>query len=119
MSLTARSYGVNGKTVVLMAKLATVLALPAEAGCRVDISNYVGWTIIYSGTITGYIDEHGWEKDGFEGCEYGRVLIVDYTKQVTCAEYSYAYAFRPDIVVISNSFGLKACIDNEMYDVQR
>ena len=54
----------NGKTVVLMANLATALALSAEAGCRVDISNYVGWTIIYSGTVTGYIDEHG-----REGCD--------------------------------------------------
>ncbi|MDE0305565.1 MAG: hypothetical protein OXI87_11900 [Albidovulum sp.] len=109
----------NGKAVVLIAKLATVLALPAEAGCRVDISDYVGWTIIYSGAVTGYIDERGREENGFEGCEYGRVLIVDYTKQVTCAEYSYAYAFHPDIVVISNEFGLKACIDDEMYDVRR
>jgi hypothetical protein len=29
------------------------------AGCDADISDYVGWQIIYSGTVTGYIDEDG------------------------------------------------------------
>ena len=55
----------------------------AEARCEVDITDYVGWQIIYSGTVTGYLDENGQEEDSFEGCEYGRVLIVDYSKSVT------------------------------------
>ncbi len=109
----------NGKTVVLAAILATVLASPAEAECEVYISDYVGWTIIYSGTVTGYIDENGREEDDFEGCEYGRILIVDYTKQVICSEYNYSFAYRPDIVVMTNGASLKACIDNEMYDIRR
>lgn len=54
-------------------------AVPA-AGCEVDISDYVGWQIIYSGTVTGYIDENGKKEDDFEGCEHGRILIVDYSK---------------------------------------
>ena len=109
----------NGKTFVLMVKLATALAVPAEAGCEIDISDYVGWQIIYSGTVTGYIDENGKKEDDFDGCEYGRILIVDYTKKITCAEYNYAYAFHPDIVVLSNGRSLEACIDDEMYDVRR
>ena len=109
----------NGKMFVLMAKLATALAVPAEAGCEVDISDYVGWQIIYSGTVTGYIDEDGKKENDFKGCEYGRILIVDYTKKITCAEYNYTYAFHPDIVVLSNGLSLKACIDDEMYDVRR
>ena len=82
-----------------------------------DISRYTGWKIMYSGTVTGYIDENGKEEDDFEGCDYGRVLIVDYTQQVTCAEYGYSYAFHPDIVIISNGSSMKACIDDEMYDI--
>ena len=109
----------NSKTVVLAAIFGTAVAAPAVAGCEVDISDYVGWTIIYSGTVTGYVDENGKKEDDFEGCEYGRILIVDYTKKVTCAEYNYAYAYHPDIVVMSNGSSLKACIDNEMYVVQR
>ena len=87
--------------------------------CTVDISDYVGWKIIYSGTVTGYIDEQGKERSDFEGCEYDRVLIVDYHKKVTCREYSYSYAYRPDIVVLSNGYSIKACIDDEIYDVSR
>lgn len=85
--------------------------------CRLDASRYVGWTIIYSGTVTGYIDEHGRHESAFEGCEYGRVLIVDYNKQVTCQTYSYSYSYRPDIVVLKNGSRLEACIDDEVYDI--
>ena len=91
----------------------------AFAGCEVDISDYVGWQIIYSGTVTGYIDEDGVEQDDFEGCEHGRVLIIDYSKTVTCAEYSYSYAYHPDIVILSNGSSMEACIDDDMYDVRR
>lgn len=86
--------------------------------CNVDISNYVGYTIIYSGTVTGYIDEEGEQQNDFRGCEYGRVLIVDYDKQVTCESYGYAYSYQPDIVVLENSYSRSACIDDEMYDVR-
>ena len=91
----------------------------AEARCEVDVSDFVGWQIIYSGTVTGYINERGQEVDEFEGCEYDRVLIVDYSKTVTCAEYNYSYAYLPDIVIMSNGSRFKACIDNEMYDIWR
>ncbi len=109
----------TGKTVAFIATLVALLATPAEAGCEVDISDYVGWQIIYSGTVTGYIDDNGEKQSSFRGCRYGRKLIVDYSKQVTCADYNFSYAFHPDIVVLSNGHRLKACIDNEMYDVQR
>ena len=100
--------------------VATVLfSSTAKAGCEVDVSDYVGWQIIYSGTVTGYLDENGQEEDDFEGCEYDRVLIIDYSKSVTCTEYNYAYAYRPDIVVLSNGHRLKACIDHEMFDIRR
>lgn len=106
------------QTVGLSAALA-VFSSHAIAGCRIDISHYVGWQIIYSGTVTGYIDDKGKEQDEFEGCEYGRVLIIDYAKSVKCAEYNYAYAYRPDIVILANGSSMKACIDGEMYDVVR
>ena len=86
--------------------------------CEIDASDYVGWTIIYSGTVTGYIDEDGNEESSFEGCEFGRVLIVDYTKQVTCQTYSYSYSYMPDIVVLNNGPSMEACIDDDMYDVR-
>ena len=106
-------------SVVLTLVAASVIASEAAARCEVDVSDYVGWQIIYSGTVTGYINDRGQEEDSFEGCEYGRVLIVDYTKSVTCAEYSYSYSYMPDIVILANQYSTKACIDNEVYDVTR
>ena len=86
--------------------------------CEVDISDYVGYQIIHSGTVTGYIDDNGIEESSFEGCEHGRVLIIDYNKQVVCAEYGYAYAYNPDIVVLANDYRRVACIDDDMYDIR-
>jgi len=85
--------------------------------CRMNVSRYVGWTIIYSGTVTGYINENGEEESSFEGCEYGRILIIDYNKQVTCQTYSYSYSYYPDIVVLKNGRRLEACINDDMYDI--
>ncbi|MDX0345434.1 hypothetical protein GOC65_24055 [Sinorhizobium meliloti] len=104
---------------LLVATSAAALSVEVAVACELDISDYVGWTIIYSGTVTGYIDENGQVQDQFNGCTHNRVLIVDNDKAVTCNEYSYSYAYRPDIVILSNGPSLKACIDDEMYDVRR
>ena len=99
-----------------------LFAVAANAGCKIDIADYVGWEIIYAGTVTGYIDDAGNETDGFEGCQHGRVLIVDDYKQITCADYGYGYgygyAYRPDIVIMSNGYAMKACINDEVYDIR-
>ena len=89
----------------------------ASAKCSADLSRYVGWTIIYSGTVTGYITDEGEEDSSFNGCEYGRRLIVDYTKQVTCQTYSYSYAYHPDILILDNGSSREACIDGDMYAI--
>ncbi len=96
-----------------------VCASEAVAGCNDDLGDYVGWQIIHAGTVTGYYNEDGEKKDGFEGCEHGRVLIVDYSNAITCAEYSYSYSYQPDIVILSNGSSMVACIDDDMYDVRR
>ena len=95
-----------------------VVSVKSYARCMLDVSDYVGWQIIYEGTVTGYVDEEGKEVDVFDGCVYGRILIVDSIYQVTCAEYSYSYSYRPDIVLISNGISLEACIDGDMYDIR-
>ena len=82
-----------------------------------DLSSYVGYTIIYSGTVTGYIDEDGNRQDDFEGCEYGRRLIIDEQFQITCATYSYSYAYWPEVVILQNDSFAIAIIDGDVYDV--
>jgi hypothetical protein len=73
----------------------------AFADCDLDISDYVGWTIVYSGTVTGYIDPDGSQGDDFQGCEYDRILEIDHTNAVRCTEYHYSYAYYPDIVILT------------------
>ena len=101
------------------AALVAVSGNAVLAGCEVDIADYVGWQIIYAGEVTGYLDEDGMEHDDFEGCDWGRVLIVDYTKAVKCNEYGYAYAYHPDIIILSNGSSMEACIDGEMFDIRK
>jgi hypothetical protein len=86
--------------------------------CEMDISDYVGYQIIYSGTVTGYIDDNGQQQGSFEGCDHGRVLIVDYSKQVICAQYGYSYAYNPDIVVLANNYERVACINDNIYRIR-
>lgn len=97
--------------------LGLLSSLHASARCEIDISDYVGWTIVYEGQVTGYIDENGKELDDYEGCEYGRQLIVDYTKVVTCTDYNYDYAYNPDIVILTRGSRAVACIDDEEVDI--
>lgn len=106
------------KTILSIVIIAIIFTTPANAGCEVDISDYVGWEIIYSGIVTGYIDGNSLEEGSFIGCEYGRVLILDNKKTVTCDEYNYAYAYRPDIVIMYNGYRLEACIDDEMFEIR-
>lgn len=96
---------------------ALLMVCPVDVAIACDLSNYVGWTVIYSGTVTGHIDDDGEEQSSFNGCAHGRILIVDYTKTVTCNEYNYSYAYRPDIVVLSDGVSMRACIDDEMYSI--
>jgi len=101
--------------------LCLLLALSSRPviSCEIDVSDYVGYSIIFSGTVTGFINDDGQEEDSFEGCEHGRVLIVDYNKSVVCSEYSYAYAYHPDIVILANDYSWVACIDDDMYDIRK
>jgi|TARA_B110001469_G_C9461790_1_gene232668 hypothetical protein len=106
------------KKSVFFIFILSLLNLSNVIACEVDMSDLVGYQVIYSGTVTGHIDNNGQEKDSFEGCEYGRVLIVDNYKQVVCAGYSYSYAYRPDIVVFANGYERKACVDDEVFDLR-
>ena len=76
-----------------------------------------GFTIVHVGTVTGYIDENGDIEDHFEGCDFGRVLIIDYNLSVTCQSYGYTYAYMPGIVVFEKKGVLKALINDQLFDI--
>ena len=82
------------------------------------MSGLVGWKVTYLGTVTGYIDENGKEEDGFEGCKFGRKLILRPFKEVTCTGFKYSYSLRPKIVILSKGYSKKACINNKLYGIR-
>lgn len=109
---------ITGRAIPTSAVLAWMAA--AAVGCEVDVTRYVGWEILYAGTVTGYVDDDGTTVDNyFKGCDYGRVLVIDGRRSVTCRSFSYSYAYRPQIVILSDGFNWEACIDDEMHRVDR
>lgn len=63
----------RGTSLVTIFLGAFVFVPNAAADCEIDVSHYVGWTMAYSGTVTGYRDPDGVRSDDFEGCEYDRI----------------------------------------------
>ena len=57
---------------VLSACAFVLVSSPAYAECELD--DVVGYTLIAAKTIDGYI-EKGQRKDGFEGCDYDRIIV--------------------------------------------
>ena len=103
----------------LLALTFTVMfSSPSFADCE-EVSRNKNWSIIHTGTVTGYRDDNGKRGDDFEGCDFDRDLIIDYSKKVTCNTYSYSYSYMPRVEVYSNGYSLKACINSTLYDVSR
>lgn len=88
-----------------------------------DSKKFEGWSLVHVGKITGYIDKKDDSKAqsfSFEGCDYGRILVVDLTRKVVCKEYKYHYAYNPEIKVFSKSGSqYRALIDGEIFEVSR
>lgn len=95
-------------------------ALSVQAADTADVLNgLVGYTVVLSATITGYIDSDGKREDSFNGCAHGRVIIFDNNKGLTCATYSYTYSYHPSAVVLSNGSSYKMVVGDEIYDMRR
>lgn len=105
------------KAFMFCALIATATASSANLASK--LRSLVGWTIIHSGSVTGYIDKDGKKKDSYEGCEYGRKLIIDYQYVVTCQTYTYSYAYNPDAVLFAKSGSFKLLVESEVLDVTK
>ena len=84
-----------------------------------NLSKFVGYTIAGSFTITGWQDRNGKRGDSFEGCEFDRVIILDDSKTLRCATYSYSYSYRPTAVVLVKGTSFKMIVGSDIYDMNR
>jgi hypothetical protein len=95
-----------------------VATTDAKADAASAFKKYVGYTIIHAGEITGWRDGDGKKGDAFEGCNFGRVLIIDYQKQVTCDGYGYQYSYHPTAIFLSRNGSMKMIVEGDEYDIR-
>lgn len=107
---------------LILKKYIVVLAFVcsfAQADMADKLSRLEGYSIVKTGTITGWQNSDGKRGDSFEGCEYGRHLFIDDSFRITCADYFYEYGYRPTIVILSKNGNLKMIIGNDIHNAQR
>ncbi len=97
----------------------------AEGSATAGASDYVGYTIIAVKTVDSFRDKGGEAKDGFEGCDYDRVIVFTDGTAVRCRGYGYKYAYRPKAVILGQQVNfqghavtmLKMIVQGTAYDV--
>ncbi len=95
------------------------------ADCEHVLENNVGWTIVDSKIIEGYKDPGEHKKDGFEGCESGRIIIFSDGTAATCSSYGYQYSYNPTAIILARTFNYKGrnytifkmIVEGEEYDL--
>lgn len=95
------------------------LLLSSSAFALVDskFNELEGYTIIATPTIVGWYDESGHKGDAFEGCDYGRTIVFDNNKILTCRSYRYHYAYRPKATLLSNGGSYKMIVGEDVYNM--
>lgn len=81
-----------------------------------------GWSVIYSGKITGFVEKDDFKhskKNVFKGCDFGRLIILDSQYQVVCKEFSFAYHFNPTAIVVTKDDQLRLLVEGVSYRVGR
>jgi hypothetical protein len=101
--------------LIVAATLLLGLSRPALAVC--DLSQVVGYTLVFGKTIQGYIED-GKRVDGFEGCTRDRVLVFTDNTGVRCKDTMLHTAHLPKAYLFArNANDMKLCVDEDMYDV--
>jgi hypothetical protein len=101
--------------LVAAAPLVALSPRPALAVC--DLSQVVGYTLVFGKTIQGYIED-GKQVAGFEGCTRDRVLVFIDNTGVRCKDTVLHSAHLPTAYLFArNANDMKLCVDDDMYDV--
>ncbi len=109
--------------------LALAIFCSASTAARADASDVlgdlVGYTVIASKTIDSFVDRGKKKQDGFEGCDFDRVIIFTDGTTVTCRTYNYTYSYRPTAVILGQQIPyqgkqvtlLKMVVGDDVYDL--
>lgn len=96
---------------------AMAISMPADARIERELQRMVGYTIVEALMVEGWQDENGERGDGFEGCEYGRIIKFQGSKALRCAEYGYQYAYGATAIIFERNGTYKMLIEDEVYDM--
>jgi hypothetical protein len=97
------------------ALLLVLSSRPALAVC--DLSQVVGYTLVFGKTIQGYIED-GKQVTGFNGCTRDRVLVFTDNTGVRCKDTILHTARLPKAYLFArNANDMKLCVDDDVYDV--
>jgi len=108
------------RKLIMTALVAAILPSPVFADIsEADLEQLKGYTILGSFTITGFRDANGEKSDSFEGCEFGRRIILNDSYSVVCSEYRYQYAYRPKAIIFGDGRGLRMLVSGQIYRVTK
>ncbi len=88
---------------------------PALAEC--DLSELIGYTLVFSKTIDGYMLD-GRRVSGFQGCTRDRVLVFSDNTGVRCKETFLQQGNFPRAFLFARSANdMKLCVEGSIYEV--
>lgn len=91
-----------------------MVATPVEA---LDLDDVMGYTLAAKWTVESHMDK-GEKKDGFEGCDFDRVIVFTNGRALRCKQYHYHYAYRPTAYIfVSKDGDVKMVIDDDIYEM--
>jgi hypothetical protein len=109
------------KSITVGLFLAGLTAVASADISESDLADLKGYTILGSWTVTGWYDPNKGGKKGtsFDGCEHGRVIILDDSLTIKCSEYSYSYSYRPKAVILSDGTSFKMLLNGHAYSMEK
>ena len=100
--------------------IALLLAsVSARADIEAELARMKGFTILGAFTVTGFVEKNGKKSDSFEGCDFGRRIILDDSFTVECEEYDYRYAYMPKAIVFGDGTSLRMLVSGRLYRIAK
>jgi hypothetical protein len=81
----------------------SLLSSIAHAGCEEVLSKSIGWTIIDTKIIAGWMDSGQERQDRFEGCDYGRTIYFGDGTSAICNSSGDQFLRMPSAIILGKS----------------
>jgi len=94
---------------------------PFASADSVDIlEDYIGFSIAAVKNIERWQNRDGTESgDGFEGCDFERMIVFTDNTYLTCKGYRYKYAYNPKVVILSNGSAIIMVVGDDVFEMSK